>query len=223
VVAIATLLAGCAGMGGKPVAPTLQARAKPILTAPDGTRYKDLNGNGKLDIYEDWRRPAHARVADLVAQMSLEEKAGLMLIQTLNGGCDGALQPSTTEFVNRQQMHRFIIRNVVNAVGTCGQDTGIRAGSQLTPQQAARFTNGVQALTEATRLGIPALFKSNARNHFERDARTGINNSSGVMTEFPKEAGIASAALGEEFRKTGKATVGDMEVVKTFSHVMGAE
>ncbi len=215
-------IAGCASVGTAPAAPTLQARVKPMLTV-DGLRFKDSNANGKLDAYEDWRRPVDARVADLVAQMTLQEKAGLMLIQTLNGGCDGAVQPNAAAFVNQQQMHRFIIRNVVNATGTCGQDAGIRAGSQLTPQQAAKFTNGVQALAESTRLGIPALFKSNARNHFERDARSGINNSSGVMTEFPKEAGIAAAALGEEFRKTGKASVGDMEVVKQFSRVMGAE
>ncbi len=83
--------------------------------------------------------------------------------------------------------------------------------------------NTIQAMTQATRLGIPALFKSNARNHFERDARTGINNSSGVMTEFPKEAGIAAAALGEEFRNKGTTTVGDMAVVEQFSRVMGEE
>ncbi|WP_293999917.1 glycoside hydrolase family 3 protein, partial [Sphaerotilus sp.] len=202
--------------------PLLGTRAKPIL-AIGALKFKDLNGNGKLDAYEDWRRPIDQRVDDLVAQMTLEEKAGLMLIETLNGGCGGALQPAATEYVNRQQMHRFILRNVVNAVGTCNPDAGIRAGSQLTPQQAAQFTNSVQALTEGTRLGIPALFKSNARNHFERDARTGINNASGVMTEFPKEAGLAAAALGDEFLKTGKTTAGDMAVIKLFSHVMGEE
>ena len=216
------VVAGCAHVGMAPTAPALQARVKPMLSI-DGLGFKDLNANGRLDVYEDWRRPVDARVADLLAQMTLQEKAGLMLIQTLNGGCDGAMPPNAAAFVNQQQMHRFIIRNVVNATGTCGTDAGIRAGSQLTPQQAAKFTNAVQALAEGTRLGIPALFKSNARNHFERDARTGINNSSGVMTEFPKEAGIAAAALGEEFRKTGRATVGDMDVVKTFSRVMGAE
>jgi beta-glucosidase len=216
------LLAGCASTGGLTEQPAIGVRSKSILTV-DGRQYRDLNGNGKLDGYEDWRQTVDRRVEDLVAQMTLQEKAGLMLIQTLNGGCGGALQPNAAEFVNQQQMHRFIIRNVVNASGTCRPDAGIRAGSQLTPQQAAKFTNAVQALAEGTRLGIPALFKSNARNHYERDARTGINNSSGVMSEFPKEAGIAAAALGEQFRKTGKASVGDMDVVKTFSHVMGQE
>lgn len=204
-------------------APELQARVKPILTAADGTRYKDLNGNGRLDAYEDWRRPIDERVDDLVAQMTLEEKAGLMLIDTLNGACGGAAPAKAADFVNVQKMHRFIFRNVVNAVGTCGEDRGFRAGSQLTPQQAAKYTNTLQAMTEATRLGIPALFKSNARNHFERDARVGVNNASGVMTEFPKEAGLAAAALGDEALKTGKTTVGDMAAVKLFAHVMGEE
>ena len=36
-------------------------------------------------------------------------------------------------------------------------------------------------------------------------------NAVQALTEFPKEAGIASAALGEQFPKTGKASSGDME------------
>jgi len=222
-VAAATLLTSGSNVIAAPgQMPELQARVKPILSI-GGIRYKDLNGNGRMDVYEDWHQPVHKRVNDLVMQMTLEEKAGLMLIDTLNGGCSGAVPQLGFEFVNQQKMHRFIIRNVVNDKGTCNADAGIRAGSQLTPRQTAEFTNAVQAMTEATRLGIPALFKSNARNHFERDARTGINNSSGVMTEFPKESGIAAAALGEEFLKTGKAATGDMEVVKGFSRVMGQE
>jgi beta-glucosidase len=220
---VAALLAGFACLPATAAEPPqLQARVKPILSAK-GIPYKDLNANGRLDVYEDWRQPIDKRTADLVSKMTLEEKAGLMLIDTLNGGCGGAASPKAFDFVNQQKMHRFIIRNVVNEKGTCGPDQGFRAGSQLTPQQTVQFTNAVQAMTEATRLGIPSLFKSNARNHFERDARTGINNSSGVMTEFPKENGIAAAALGEEFLKTGKAAVGDMEVVKGFSKVMGQE
>jgi beta-glucosidase len=202
--------------------PVISARAKSVLSV-DGKQFRDLNGNGKLDLYEDWRRAIDRRVDDLVAQMTLEEKAGLMLIQTLNGGCGGAAQPAAFDYINTQKMHRFIFRNVVDATGTCAADSGIRAGSRLTPQQAAQYMNAIQAMSESTRLGVPSLFKSNARNHFERDARTGINNSSGVMTEFPKESGIAAAALGEEFLKTGTTTVGDMGVVKTFSKVMGDE
>ena len=46
------------------------------LTAPDGTVFRDLNGNGMLDPYEDPRLPVAARVEDLLGRMALEDKAG---------------------------------------------------------------------------------------------------------------------------------------------------
>ena len=40
----------------------------------DGLTYKDLNGNGQLDVYEDWRQDVDARVKDLYDQMTREER-----------------------------------------------------------------------------------------------------------------------------------------------------
>ena len=45
----------------------------------DGLKFKDLNRNGVLDKYEDWRLSAEVRAADLAKQLSKEEIAGLML------------------------------------------------------------------------------------------------------------------------------------------------
>ena len=41
--------------------------------------WRDLNHNGRLDPYEDSRQPVEARVDDLIAQMTLEEKVGTLL------------------------------------------------------------------------------------------------------------------------------------------------
>jgi beta-glucosidase len=49
-----------------------------ILTV-DGLAFKDLNKNGKLDKYEDWRLPVDVRAKDLASKMSVEQIAGLML------------------------------------------------------------------------------------------------------------------------------------------------
>jgi beta-glucosidase len=57
-------------------------RSAPLLTV-DGLTFKDLNKNGKLDPYEDWRMPANIQAADLVQRMSLEELAALMVHGTL--------------------------------------------------------------------------------------------------------------------------------------------
>ncbi len=193
-----------------PQQPVLDARVKSIIEH-EGLEFKDLNDNATVDPYEDWRLPVEERVADLVGQMTIEEKSGLMLIQTLNSGCEGTVVDPATNYIENQYMHRFIFRNVVDATPTA---CGASGTPVVTPAQAAEFTNGVQELTEATRLGIPSLFKSNARNHIDHDARVGINEAAGAFSAFPKEAGIASAALGDDDY---------MGVVEDFAGVMGEE
>ena len=230
------------------VQPTIGARSKAVLTV-DGLRFKDANGNGRLDRYEDWRLGVDERVADLVAQMTLEEKAGMMLIDSLNPGSGGAVTAPAEDYIREQKMTRFIFRSVVTAHpvatpaafegrgrggsgrppdATRPRDTGSRGGGtrprdatrpgdnarggdpraalqQVTPGQAAAWTNAIQELAEGTRLGIPVLFKSNARNHYERNARFGINTEAGSMSEWPKEAGLAATrdmALIADFART---------------------
>src|SRR5687768_18077366 len=82
-----------------PSQPVLGARAVGVLRV-DGALFKDLNKNGTLDAYEDWRRPLDARVADLVAQMTLEEKAGLMVGPSLAMGPGGTPSEQPTYGVN---------------------------------------------------------------------------------------------------------------------------
>ncbi|WP_341360588.1 glycoside hydrolase family 3 N-terminal domain-containing protein [Georgenia sp. M64] len=213
------------GNHGRP--PQLESRVKDVLTVK-GRQFKDLNANGSLDAYEDWRKPVDERVADLVGQMTLEEKAGLMLIDTLNAECidEDVASVSDTgyDYINNQNMHRLIFRNVVSDTAVCGAPGGgFRASTQLTPADAATFMNRVQEVSEGTRLGIPVLYKSNARNHIDPQARAGINESAGAFSAFPKEAGIAAAALGEQALATGEATDGDMTVVEDFAGVMADE
>jgi beta-glucosidase len=108
--------------------PAIGVRSRAVLSV-DGLRFKDANGSGQLDPYEDWRRPVEARVRDLVGRMTLEEKAGLMLIDTLNAGCGGALTPAATAFVETQRMSRFVLRNVV------------KEGDVATPPRPRRFAS----------------------------------------------------------------------------------
>lgn len=189
----------------------ITARTKSILNI-NGLQFKDSNNNGQLDPYEDWRLPVDERIGDLVSQMTLEEKAGLMLIQTLNAGFGGVVEEPAFDYINNQKMHRFILRNLVTANPVQSTNPGF-AGQPVTPLQMANWTNKIQEMNESTRLGIPALFKSNARNHIDPDARAGINEAAGAFTAFPKEAGLAAASLG----------VGDMSLIKNFSKVMGEE
>jgi len=67
----------------KVVQPVLGHRSVEILKVGN-LEFKDLNKNGQLDKYEDWRLSPEVRSADLLSKMSVEEKAGFMLINTVS-------------------------------------------------------------------------------------------------------------------------------------------
>jgi len=166
----------------------------------DGLRFKDLNKNGKLDIYEDWRRPIEARVNDLVSQMTVEEKAGMMVGPTLPMGPNGTVSEkadntvspfgggmrmlATSEALNNRHITQFINRVNTDA------------------KTMATWLNSVQQLAEGTRLGIPAFFVTNPRNHVAFEIRLGIDEASRNFSQWPGTLGLAATrdpALVEEF------------------------
>ena len=59
---------------GAPEQPELVARVKNIIEA-DGLSFKDLNDNGELDPYEDWRLSAEERADDLLSKMDAVQMA----------------------------------------------------------------------------------------------------------------------------------------------------
>jgi beta-glucosidase len=63
--------------------PVLGSRTATIIEKR-GLKFKDLNKNGKLDKYEDWSLTPDVRSNDLLSKMSVEEKVGYMLINSLN-------------------------------------------------------------------------------------------------------------------------------------------
>jgi len=193
-------------------AQAVESRSKPLLTTDVG-RFRDLNANGMLDPYEDWRLSASERADDLLARMTLEEKAGMMLIDTLNADRNGELPERARTLVESEHMTRFIFRNPI----VLSPDTTVpagRSGVQITAREAALYMNAVQELAEKSRLGIPVLFKSNARNHIEEDPRAGISVGGNTFSQWPKEAGLAATrdmtlirqfgeTLAEEWRAIG--------------------
>ncbi len=170
--------------------PSVEARSIELLY-DEGLPFRDLNKNGRIDVYEDWRQPVEARVADLLSQMTLEEKAGMLMIDQLNADSGGQVPELAGTLINGAQMRRFIFRNTItNSPSEAGHHPFF--GAQLTPYETGQFMNAVQELCESTRLGIPALFKSNPRNHFEEGWMGGLDATVGAFSAWPKEAGLAA-------------------------------
>ena len=122
----------------KPEQPVLAPRGKSIIEA-DGYQFIDLNGNGALDVYEDWRMDADTRAADLVSQMTVREKIAQMQHPTYLPRADGKIAPYLQKYCTDYGIGMLLIREL-NSVET-----------------AATTMNTVQEYAEASRLGVPVL------------------------------------------------------------------
>ncbi|MFM1913660.1 MAG: hypothetical protein RIR51_1503, partial [Bacteroidota bacterium] len=93
ILALTILIASCTATAPQP---ELGSRSVGIIEK-DGLQFKDLNKNGELDIYEDWRQSTDARSKDLISQMTLDEKVGMLLISTTRMQGDYSFQRTPPE------------------------------------------------------------------------------------------------------------------------------
>ncbi len=163
---------------------------KQLTMLADGRYVRDLNKNGRLDIYEDPTCSVDERVEDLLSQMSLEEKAGLMFHTILPAGQDGELVEGMSPF---------------GPVSTSAQVSGklishFNVHMLPEPRLAAAWHNKVQVLAEDTRLGIPVTISSDPRHAFSDNPLTSL--SAGHFSQWPEPVGLAAAGdpqLVEQF------------------------
>ena len=118
--------------------PELNPHSKSIIEV-DGYQFIDLNGNGELDVYEDWRQDAETRAADLVSQMTAREKIAQMQHPTYLPRADGKIAPYLQDYCTDYGIGMLLIREL-NSV-----------------EAAATTMNTIQEYAEASRLGVPVL------------------------------------------------------------------
>ena len=161
----------------------------PVLIQ-DGFSFRDLNKNGKLDIYEDHRAPVEARVRDLVSQMTLEEKAGTMYITMI--GISPEAEPVDKPFIPKSPMDFMAITmlpqssemlidkkmNSFNIIHSLGAD------------QLATFNNNIQRIADRTRLGIPITIASDPRHGNENNPGAALYTP--AFSQWPSSLGLAA-------------------------------
>lgn len=154
-------------------------------TSEDGTAYRDLNGNGRMDPYEDPRLPVEQRVADLVPRLSLEEKAGLLFHTVLGVSDDlgtpaGIAHSSAEALVSGLRINHFNLHALPS------------------PAETVRWHNRVQELAEATPHGIPVTFSSDPRHAFAENS--GASFSASDVSQWPEPIGLAAIGDAELVR-----------------------
>ncbi len=161
----------------------------PVLTQ-EGVTFRDLNKNGRLDLYEDPRRTIEERVENLLSQMTLEEKAGMMFHTMIGMNPDGSLVEERRAF-NPTPTHELIAGRLINHFNVY---------DVAAPRQMAEWYNRLQKMAERTRLGIPVTISSDPRHAFSKNAATGI--AIDAFSKWPEPIGLAAtgdAALVKEF------------------------
>lgn len=86
----------------------------------DGLKFKDLNGNGVLDVYEDWREDADTRTADLLAQMTIRERISQMQHPTFTPKDNGSYPNYLKKWMSTENIGMVLVRefNVANSAAT---------------------------------------------------------------------------------------------------------
>ncbi|WP_390215206.1 glycoside hydrolase family 3 protein [Brenneria goodwinii] len=166
------------------------AVAQPALTwregkiiERDGLQFRDLNRDGELSPYEDWRLPAQERARDLLSRMTLPEKAGMMM---------HASAPSAGDPIGRGAAYdldanrRLVADKQVNSL--------ITRLNEAAPAEFARQNNLLQEIAEASRLGIPLTISVDPRNTYTY--AIDVAPSPAGFSQWPAPPGMA--AIGSE-------------------------
>lgn len=147
----------------------------------DGLYFRDLDKDGELDVYEDWRQDQEARVQDLISQMTPEEKAGTLVFACIFGSNGSTVTDLANDVEDRGNVSAKGIPYVEDPE-TClystevyeevGGTTVIPMAYQINETHASTFIaaltgnpkdqldlfNSIQGIAEESRLGIPAVF-----------------------------------------------------------------
>lgn len=156
----------------------VQCRVKPLITE-DQLVFRDLNNNGVLDPYEDWRLSAEERTIDLLAQMTLAEKVAQMQHPTFIPRPDGSAPAFLERWASEINVGFVLVRDLPSA------------------RVAAETMNQVQEWCEASRLGIPILVSM--------DSVHGTSYVNGALVH-PHNLGLAATRDPDLVRRLTEAT-----------------
>jgi beta-glucosidase len=168
-----------------------------LVKEADGIFYRDLNKNGKLDIYEDPRQPIETRVEDLLSQMTLEEKAGTLFINgsvvSQDGSIDDPMGADAPRLSAKAQMSQHKM-------------THFNLWAIPSVKALSTWYNQIQAFAEQTRLGIPLTIASDPRNHFSHNI---FDMLATEFSQWPNAIGFGA--------------IGDPEAVRQFAEFVRRE
>ena len=161
-----------------------------LLEEKDGEftyAFKDMNANGTLDKWEDWRLTGEERAADLVQHLSFEQIEGLMLFSSHERAPEDGLSDAQKEYLSESHL-----RNVLNA-----------AGNDIEPNVTwvNAMESYVESLASEDEPYIPVNFSSDPRS----DAAGGYTQLAVTdISVWPNSLGLAATFNPDTVLEFGK-------------------
>jgi beta-glucosidase len=131
--------------------------------------FRDLNKNGQMDPYEDPNASVDVRVEDLLRQMTIEEKAGLMFYPIAFIDAPPGIPADEAPDALIRDKHL----------------THITAFGDAEPAAIAEWHNQLQRWAESTRLGIPITVATDPRHAITSHEHAGFS-------QWPEPTGLAA-------------------------------
>lgn len=169
--------------GGKTLAYSKDSGVE--LIQVDGFAFKDLNQDGQLNPYEDWRLDPEVRAENLASLMSDEQIAGLMLYSSHQRDISGKLTEEQVAMLDSG------LRSVLNA------------NALAAVEDAAEWNNAMQAYVEGSGLGIPVNTSTDPR---DQGISRWPSNLALAATFDPSIAQESAKTLSKELRLIGVNT-----------------
>tara|TARA_B110000003_G_scaffold274899_2_gene316039 strand:- start:998 stop:2947 length:1950 start_codon:yes stop_codon:yes gene_type:complete len=167
----------------------------------DGRSFRDLNKNGKLDVYEDTTKDIDKRIEDLISQMSIEEKAGSMFITVIGINEDGSLSENPTFsnvfsflFPSSSKMLVNLKMNHFNIMATHKKENMLK------------WYNNIQKIGERSRLGIPITIASDPRHGVSKSP---VSSNTSFFSKWPSALGLGA--------------IGDSSIVREHANIVRQE
>ncbi len=160
------------------------------LIEADGFAFKDLNGNGTLDTYEDWRLTAEERAKALVELMSGEE-----IMPYLSHGGWGTFSADRDMFRSEETNARGM--EFIRAGGRGGVTRNLGSNQEGNINHA-KWVNLVQELCEELPYGLPAMIS------IDPNGQSGIVQTLSLAATFdPALALEVGKAYSAQYRAAG--------------------
>jgi beta-glucosidase len=150
----------------------------------DGQEFRDLDHDGVLSPYEDWRRPVVERVDDLLSRLTIQEKIGCLLHGTAAAVGSPLGVSGRGNGYDLGAMERLVANGVTSCISRLSLPT-----VALTEQN-----NALQEVAATGRLGIPLTISTDPRSHFA--VAHGMSVDAAQFTQWPETVGFA--AIGDE-------------------------